>query len=41
MENNKYVKGKDLCEKIFWKTGDIRFFNMAVGFQKLNAELNK
>ena len=37
MENNKYEQGKKLCEEIFWKTGDIRFYNMAKGFNELNA----
>lgn len=35
MENNNYQKGQKLCEEIFWKTGDIRFFNMAKGFENL------
>lgn len=38
MENNKYIEGKKLCEEIFWKTGDIRYYNMAKGFSELNAE---
>ena len=33
--NNKYSEGKNLCEEIFWKTGDIRFYNMAKGFCEL------
>ena len=37
MENNNYVQGKNLCEEIFWKTGDIRFYNMAKGFESLNS----
>ncbi len=36
MENNKYQKGQKLCEEIFWKTGDVRFYNMAKGFENLN-----
>ena len=37
MENNKYEQGKKLCEEIFWKTGDVRFYNMAKGFENLNV----
>lgn len=34
MENN-YQKGQKLCEEIFYKTGDIRYYNMAKGFEEL------
>ncbi len=37
MENNKYLEGKRLCEEIFYKTGDIRFYNMAKGFEELDS----
>ena len=33
--NNKYEQGKKLCEEIFWKTGDIKYYNMAKGFEDL------
>ena len=38
MENSNYQKGQKLCEEIFYKTGDIRYFNMAKGFEKLANE---
>ena len=38
MEVNKYEQGKKLCEEIFFKTGDIRYFNMAKGFDELLEE---
>jgi len=38
MENNKFINGKNLCKEIFWKTGDIRFYNMAKGFEELENE---
>lgn len=41
MENSQYVQGKDLCEKLFWRTGDIRFYNMAKGFENLENENKK
>ena len=37
MEINNYAQGKNLCEEIFWKTGDVRFYNMAKGFEDLNS----
>lgn len=38
MENNKYIEGKNICDEIFWKTGDIRFYNMSKGFEKLESD---
>lgn len=40
MEGNKYIEGQKLCEEIFWKTGDVRFYNMAKGFDSLNSNTN-
>lgn len=41
MENNNYIQGKNVCEEIFWKTGDIRFYNMAKGFEQFLVENQK
>ena len=38
MENNNYIQGENLCNEIFWKTGDIRFYNMAKGFENLKND---
>lgn len=39
--NNKYEQGKKLCEEIFWKTGDIKYYNMAKGFEDLYVSFNE
>ncbi len=36
MKNNNYKNGEDICKKIFWKTGDLRYYNMANGFKELS-----
>lgn len=38
MENENLKNGQKICEEIFYKTGDIRYFNMAKGFEMLNSE---
>lgn len=37
MKNENLEKGQKICEEIFYRTGDIRYFNMAKGFEKLSA----
>ena len=40
MDYDKYDEGRKICEKLFWKTGDIRYYNMMKGFENLK-EINK
>lgn len=38
MNKNKYEQGKQICEKIFQMTGDIKYHNMMNGFKELSQE---
>ena len=35
MKNKVYRIGETVCKDLFWKTGDLRFYNMANGFKDL------
>ena len=35
MNNNVYRNGEEICKQLFWKTGDLRYYNMANGFKNL------
>lgn len=41
MNKNKYKQGKQICDKIFQMTGDIRYHNMMNGFDELDKEYEK
>ena len=36
MGKNVYKTGEEICKNLFWKTGDLRYYNMAAGFKTLN-----
>ena len=36
MNNKIYNEGENICKNLFWKTGDLRFYNMANGFKEMN-----
>lgn len=38
MNQNKYEKGEKICKELFWKTGDIRYYNMANGLKQLSLK---
>ena len=41
MEYDKYDAGRELCDELFKRTGDPRYHNMRVGFEKLKLENEK
>ena len=32
MNKKNYRDGEKICKDLFWKTGDLRYYNMAGGF---------
>ena len=36
MNKKVYKDGEIVCKNLFWKTGDLRYYNMANGFVELS-----
>lgn len=35
MDNKVYKTGEEVCKNLFWKTGNLRYYNMANAFKSL------